>query len=227
MTWNPPALFSVSEVVTAAKMNQIRESLLYLKGQAGAIVPEDVIAPVRNDGASAFTIERTSAIARKYGLLIGASGDFGINDLTAGVRRFSIASNGQISIPGAVVLSSSLFTNGQTLLNGFASSSIAGLGVTQANNHFIFVGAENITSSTVILFSGITRGVSGSFAAFGSGATGWLGQYANRSITLGTGAVASWSSGDFIVELTAGGVLQARRVAGAQTWDVSCVVHLR
>lgn len=42
MAWTAPATFSVSEVVTAAKLNtHIRDNLKYLKGQAGGVAIED------------------------------------------------------------------------------------------------------------------------------------------------------------------------------------------
>lgn len=42
MAWTAPATYSVSEVVTASKLNtHIRDNLLYLKGQAGAVAIED------------------------------------------------------------------------------------------------------------------------------------------------------------------------------------------
>lgn len=228
MAWNPPADFAVNEVLTSTKMDQIRESLLYLKGQGGEIVPEDVIAPVRNDGNSSYTMERSSATARKYGLLIGALGDFGIQDLTAAARRLTISSNGTVTIANAIIGSSTIFSSGQALFNGFAASSIAGLGVAQANCYKIWVAAENITGSTITLFTGVTVGASGNVSAFGSGATGWANvNNANRAIASGTGALASFSAGEFIVELTAGGVIQARRVSGSQTWAVTCEIHLR
>lgn len=229
MTWNPPVSFSVSEVVTASKMNQIRESLLYLKGQAGAIIPEDVISPVRNDAASSYTLERTSATARKYGLLIGASGDFGIQDLTAGARRLTISASGGISAPGDAIFSGILSATNRVNVGSYFGSTVPIFGAGQANGMFVWVCVENITGSTATLATGVAQGVSGNISAFGS-SSGWDNRNnANRALSLGAGTIVGFGSGstEFVVELTAGGVVQARRNSGSQTWAVSALLHLR
>lgn len=159
MSWNPPATFTVNEVVTASKMNQLLESIQYLKGQGGVIIPENVISPVRNDATSSYTLERTSATARKYGLLIGALGDFGIDDLTAATRRLTISASGQITLGGTTTVSGALATTGILTANGFIASSVTAFGVAQASGGCAFWSGSGISGETEIMPAGaIGRG---------------------------------------------------------------------
>lgn len=52
MAWNPPSAFATGAILTAAQMNQVRESLLYLHGDAGAIaLSSPVQAPLQDTGS--------------------------------------------------------------------------------------------------------------------------------------------------------------------------------
>lgn len=75
MGWTAPATFSVSEIVTASKLNtHIRDNLKYLKGQAGAIAIEDTmvlanelqIYRTTGTGPSAFRIKTTDNADSSY-----------------------------------------------------------------------------------------------------------------------------------------------------------------
>lgn len=56
MAWTAPATWSVSEIVTASKMNtHVRDNLKYLKGQAGAVSLEDNLGVVDTTPSSDWT----------------------------------------------------------------------------------------------------------------------------------------------------------------------------
>jgi hypothetical protein len=61
MAWTAPATWSVSEVVTAAKMNlHVRDNLKYLKGQSGAVVLEDRLEVPATSGTTGHGLRFTT-----------------------------------------------------------------------------------------------------------------------------------------------------------------------
>lgn len=66
MAWNPPATFAVDEILTAAKLNQVAESLAYLHGDAGAIA--------LNDALSGLTLLHTNGASATRAKLWGSNG---------------------------------------------------------------------------------------------------------------------------------------------------------
>lgn len=61
MAWTAPATWSVSEVVTASKMNlHVRDNLKYLKGQSGAVVLEDRLELPTTSGTTGHGLRFTT-----------------------------------------------------------------------------------------------------------------------------------------------------------------------
>ena len=81
MAWTAPRTWVVSEIVTASHMNtHVRDQLLYLKGQAGAVELEDDLSiidtlTITSDGSSAsaqLDSYRASAFGSPHPVPIGA-----------------------------------------------------------------------------------------------------------------------------------------------------------
>jgi hypothetical protein len=88
MAWNPPSTFSTGTILTAAQLNQIRESLLYLHGDAGPI-------SLANALQSAVLLDPTGTARMKLWTStgkIGTTPQVIIADGAADVTEFAVAS---------------------------------------------------------------------------------------------------------------------------------------
>lgn len=76
MAWSTPPTFSVAEVVTATKLNQIRDDLRYLKGLDGEITLDNVV----NHGSLLDAVRFGSSNTWTLGAL--SNGQLGVRNLT-------------------------------------------------------------------------------------------------------------------------------------------------
>lgn len=216
MAWSAPATWSVSEVVVASKMNaHIRDNLSYLKGLAGAVTIDDVIAPVgvaalRNDGSYQYTLERTTATARKYGLAVISSGAnagaLTIDDVTAGATRFLIDVNGNVGL-GTAFPEGKL--HGYDAISGFLHWKYDGLDGTART--IIPDGAGDV-QYIVFCVGFVVRASDGTVVASNTAGAG----------IIPGGAVFLYNTGGNTVTLTcaANGSLTVARTGGAFTYKV-------
>lgn len=114
MAWDPPSTFSAGAVLTAAQMNQIRDSLRYLKGLDGAISLDAALTspsmtnPTLQDSASTMRCRpfyATSIGASAVTIIADGSGDVTQGIAVTGIILESAGGSGAISVgikPGAV-----------------------------------------------------------------------------------------------------------------------------
>lgn len=179
----------------------IRDNLLYLKGQAGAVTIDDVIAPLgmaalRNDGGYQFTLERSSATARKYGFAIAAGdGSFAMDDVTAAARRMTLDVNGNLGFGGVLAPQGKIHVAG------------AGGGML-----FLSCNAVDGTLQTPVVAGTVTQ--SAAFWGYDRNNTGGgLVQVSGNMLAL-AGTFAFINTDTVTVTVTAGGAITVQRTAG-------------
>lgn len=242
MAWTAPATWSVSEVVVASKMNaQIRDNLLYLKGQAGDISLDDdlgvgdttltndwtvsnrylTIATATAPGSSALVVKGARAgsdlvFARLVGVNLSATG----TDKTGGEVNFnrdSAADSASISFltRNAGTIAERLRITKEGFLNAKAAT---GGGV-------LFLSAAAVAGTLQTLAVAGTVTAFGLFYVIDKNNTGGAIVPASGNGLLLTQTFAIVNTDTVTVTLTAGGAITVQRTAGTNgTHEIEMLV---
>lgn len=239
MAWTAPATWSVSEIVTASKMNlHIRDNLNYLKGNAGAITIADSVTIQKASGAASLGIQISAATSygqfifndqtgaqASYLGFIGASAGLGARDNTVELGTVNKDLTFRAGTTGATEYMRLLNANGN-----FGIGTAAPQGKLHATGPggggFMVLSANDVTTIQTLAVAGtVTNGMSAwvfdrnntsPFAAI----LGFNGQ----AFTLGS--VPTYTNTDTMeISLTAGGAITARRSVGTNgSHDITMIV---
>lgn len=251
MAWTPPATWTVSELITASKMNsQIRDNLNYLKGAAGAFALDAMFTATAADSSST----RTGTLSTE--LIVANSNNSG------GVRHAGIRFNasdtgaGTSVLPVSRVLGSFLNStyNDSALILQTASAANTfrdvmtlrganvGIGTTSPQGvlhcydtisgfmKYEFDGLDGTARTLIPNGTGdVLYGVMPIWAVRASDGTTQGGAYSTGGTALVApgGTLNIYSSGANIVQLqvAANGSVTVQRTGGALTYKVSLLLH--
>ncbi len=107
MAWDPPSAFSAGAVLTAAQMNQVRDSLRYLKGLDGAVTLSDALIATMLESNSVgrmkvWATPSASPLTTSYQVIVpDGTGDATQTACVVGVARSSGSAVAEAFLIGA------------------------------------------------------------------------------------------------------------------------------
>lgn len=226
MAWTAPATWSVSEIVTASKMNlHIRDNLNYLKGNAGAVTIADSVLVQKASGAASLGIQISAATSygqfifndqtgaqASYLGFIGASAGLGARDNTVEMGTVNKDLTFRAGTTGATEYMRMLNANGNFGVGTAApQGKIHALGV-GGGCMFLSANAVDGTLQTIAVAGTVANG--GSVLILDRNNTGG-GLYTGLLAATALGAAVAYVNTDTItISFTAGGAITVQRTAG-------------
>lgn len=229
MGWTAPRTWVVGEIETAAIFNpHIRDNLLYLKGNAGAVTIEDELLSVVAAGGTLTAQgtnntsfgrlrligKKTSAAAVEWRIMANAisdTGELAFYDVAATAERMRIDNAGFVGIgtaaPQGKLHIARAAAGGMMFLSGTISGTLNTLAVAG-------------TVTVMAIMWGMIRNNGGTSLSF-------IGLISANTFALGTALVVNCNtaSDQVTITVTAGGAVTAQRTAGSNSHELHVTVY--